>query len=1203
MGNMRSRGSISILLLAWTLASCTSGSVDSPADRSVGPEVRDDAAGIDAPSECPSALVLWEEHGICAPRLDKCENPWELPLVGGGCVAVGPRGCPKLWDPEAKVDCEAGELMEYAGSACPEGFVLSESEVACVPHFSDNCPTGQLPLLGGDCRTVGPEAAEQGRPSFDECPVGNLAMVDGGCAQIGPRACPILWNQEGDVECEAGEVLACPEGWSPSTNSLYCDPGYEVCGEGEIAVIGGGCKQLTTSVEDCPVGLWPEANDDTGATLFVSASSNCAVECGSKEAPYGKIQAALDNAPEDATVLVAKGQYDEGLLITKSVQIHGVCQSHVTISGHTTVPGSAFTEQASIVVTGDHEVGVSGLSVQSGVAGILMTGGAQVSITDVELAGSKSSAVVVESKSEAELERVWVHDTLSGSEGTQEPGLGILVRGGSRLTSFQVLVEGAHGAGINATGDGVTLELRETTVRGTQADADGSGGSGVQIMAGAHATLNDSVIEKNRAFGIALAGGSILEGHDSVIRTTLVDGAGKGGAGVLALDKSEILLRNCVVSENGRFGVLLKGKKATLIGCSIINSGIDSDAQGAGIEATSGEVEIDSCLLLGNLSAGAMFFGQNTDMNTVVEIAGTSILDQRLDSQEDGFGLYVAGGANLSARYSLVEDSTKVGASVDGEWTSMTFDACNVRGTMTDSKDWFGMGIQITGKATFHAANSLVEVNHLAGLYVQDKSTAATLSRSEVRFTKDIDEGGGYGIQVGFGAHMTLDGSVIHRSSSSGILAVSEESRVDILGSEISESGYGSADHVGYAMQLSDKAAAYFIDSRLLENSHGTLLVIDEGTELTVAGSVIEGTLNGLDNLGGYGVISLNRAMARISDSVISEGHGEGIFAQEEGWVEAKRTVIRNCRGRGALANLNSHIALDSVLVDNTVPLANGDFGQGVEIIGGSFGSLDRCAIINSKGVGVVAGHPSTEVILNGSLVRSDGNAPMGENLGIQIQQGASATITGSAIVASGVAGVSTVHDSSSTKLLGSVVYDTMCKNGHTVAWGVAGMLGGDASVEYSKVSANGQIGIGALGAGSLVYANNFAVDSTGRDDSCGASAQGTGDGATALEGATLDLRNGYVVDSARCGAFVQGSTFILLDSILAGNTWYGLAYDGDKAQVSYETSGNHIFGNSLGKPAAYAADISDNPEGFQPAEAPEVQKLGVPAPVPTPGS
>ena len=145
------------LLIAVAVAVVSAcGNTTSPADTV-------DIVSDTGPLECPEGLVLWEEYNVCAPRVDDCENPWELPLIGGGCVAIGPRACPKLWDLEADEECEPGELTQYDGSACREGFVLTDDESACVPYFEENCgPQAQRVMRRG--RTGRPGVVRGGSP-------------------------------------------------------------------------------------------------------------------------------------------------------------------------------------------------------------------------------------------------------------------------------------------------------------------------------------------------------------------------------------------------------------------------------------------------------------------------------------------------------------------------------------------------------------------------------------------------------------------------------------------------------------------------------------------------------------------------------------------------------------------------------------------------------------------------------------------------------------------------------------------------------------------------------------------------------------------------------------------------------------------------------------------------------------------------------
>jgi len=158
--------------------------------------------------------------------------------------------------------------MEYDGSACPGGFVLTEDEAACVPFFAETCGEDEIPVIGGDCQGVGlawegladllPEGIDAQEPYFEECLEGQLALEGGGCVQVGPRACPKLWDPDADVDCEIGDVLECPEGWQESKDGMYCDPGYADCPPGERALVGGGCERVIALPEDCPPGPYPD---------------------------------------------------------------------------------------------------------------------------------------------------------------------------------------------------------------------------------------------------------------------------------------------------------------------------------------------------------------------------------------------------------------------------------------------------------------------------------------------------------------------------------------------------------------------------------------------------------------------------------------------------------------------------------------------------------------------------------------------------------------------------------------------------------------------------------------------------------------------------------------------------------------------------------------------------------------------------------
>ena len=96
-------------MLLLVLVGCSGSDGDSSQD--VQPDDTHDSVGADIIT-CPDGLVFYEEQGVCAPYIPECEA-WEMPTVDGECVVVGPRACPKTWNPDADVDCEPGDLLPW----------------------------------------------------------------------------------------------------------------------------------------------------------------------------------------------------------------------------------------------------------------------------------------------------------------------------------------------------------------------------------------------------------------------------------------------------------------------------------------------------------------------------------------------------------------------------------------------------------------------------------------------------------------------------------------------------------------------------------------------------------------------------------------------------------------------------------------------------------------------------------------------------------------------------------------------------------------------------------------------------------------------------------------------------------------------------------------------------------------------------------
>ncbi|MBM4356105.1 MAG: right-handed parallel beta-helix repeat-containing protein, partial [Deltaproteobacteria bacterium] len=592
--------------------------------------------------ECPAGLVPWPGGG-CAPRVDECANPWELPLIGGGCVAIGPRACPKLWDPEADVDCEPGKLMEYDGNACPEGFVLTEDEVACVPKFDEDCGENQIPLLGGGCRDVGPAVEPPEPPVFDHCASGELALFGGGCVQVGPRACPKLWDPEADMDCEVGDVLPCPDGCIESEDGTYCEPVRDDCGEGERPLLGGGCKRVIPLAADCPAGPFPEAPAGATGTVYVSAGSACTEGCGSAGAPYSSLQAAVEAVPTGGAVLVGPGAYGEGVVVAKSLAIVGLCAAKVELAS--VVEGQPGAWGA---VQGPFEVKLSGVRLAGPGFGLFAAKGSILELDQVEVMQAQGAAVYV-GDATVKGSGLWLHDLLPHAvSGLQ--GHGVVASDGASVVLEESIIDNARAAGVAASGSKTQVELTEVLIRDTQLDDEGKQGHGVLADGGAEVTLDRVVADANRHTQVLCTGADTkLEVKESLIRNGQPDGEGAGGRGISAWDGCEAQVQSSVLRENRKSGVLASGKGAVLTVEGTAVWGTMPPPQGTPAFSASAwdsaRLTVYGCLLAESAGDGAL----SVDPGTELELSGSLVKAiQPLPEGDWGSGVELQLGARLS---------------------------------------------------------------------------------------------------------------------------------------------------------------------------------------------------------------------------------------------------------------------------------------------------------------------------------------------------------------------------------------------------------------------------------------------------------------------------------------------------------------------------------------------------------------------------
>mgnify|MGYP002039701130 CR=1 FL=1 len=191
-------------------------------------------------------------------------------------------------------------------------------------------------------------------------------------------------TSEGETSptCEPGRVMG-PEDTCISVGiqgcvDLFVDPETGLCGpdpalcdEGEIPVASEGCVSLDPP-GGCGEGTWGELALFPG-DVHVDPNTTSEDPDGSRENPWPLIAYALGKVEDGGRIVLAAGEYDEGVILAKSVDLVGRCSSMVEIVGTTT----AFTAAPTGVLSGEFS---STTSAASEMLGGLEVGGGRRNI-------------------------------------------------------------------------------------------------------------------------------------------------------------------------------------------------------------------------------------------------------------------------------------------------------------------------------------------------------------------------------------------------------------------------------------------------------------------------------------------------------------------------------------------------------------------------------------------------------------------------------------------------------------------------------------------------------------------------------------------------------------------------------------------------------------------------------------------------------
>lgn len=380
---------------------------------------------------------------------------------------------------------------DVARWSCPAGWVSSPCG-GCGPAYVLCAPDA-----GGDpaeCR-----AAESASPRADGgVPLHRLADggLGGGWIEPGhPGGPPAAdWLPSGlpdPEEIRAETSWACPEGWTRTPEGV-CNPRLSTtCPVGTAPLPGGACTP--TGVADCPSGDVPVLpSGATGQVIYVRPGVVVSNPTGERDAPFATLGRALEMAPDGAWVLVEAGDLSETVRVSRAVHVVGLCAARTRIFGDGREP----------VV---NAVGV----------------GATLDLRGVALRGGTGG--------------LWASE-------------------GATVEAERVVVERAVRVGVRADGTGTRIALRDTVVRDTRTEADGTYGYGLLARMGATVSAQRTAFYGNTAAGALAATRSTLTLTDVSVLATRDPGGGNSSVSISALEGASLTATRLAASGNAGTG-------------------------------------------------------------------------------------------------------------------------------------------------------------------------------------------------------------------------------------------------------------------------------------------------------------------------------------------------------------------------------------------------------------------------------------------------------------------------------------------------------------------------------------------------------------------------------------------------------------------------------------------------------------------------
>ncbi|MFH2005902.1 MAG: DUF1565 domain-containing protein [bacterium] len=751
-------------------------------------------------SQCPDG---YEQSGpACIPIFDDCPGAAEIPVLGGGCQAVGVTTCATgLFESDGEGGCEPilpdhtcpPGTMEMLGhtecqpvgvTACAAGFE-SDGEGGCnaiLPPGPDPCPPGTIALLGYDtCQPLGDCGTGTWGNLVDDGVTVYVHQTADATGANGTQQAPFLTVGEALAVVAPGGRIAVAAG--DYTERLNLSQEVRLTGRCAELVTIRGQQFMGNPVSPVTINSGGSSSTVRGVTLTGPAEG--LVLSGAQQVVVRQVQ-VLDAS--DVGIEVR----DEAEVLLEQVVVAGCVRHGVYARGGTLeLVESEVRDSRPQPGTGEYGRGIN-VQCSSGES----CGSLQV--TSSVVSGNRAMGMFI-SGVDTEITATLVRDTQPRQNNDQSGrGINAQCSSGGTCGSLRVtasLVSGNRTMGVYASG--VATEITDTVIRDTLPELSSeSMGRGITAQCSSGGPcgslrVSSSLVSGNRDVGI-LAGGVDAEISTTLIRDTLLEESTGSGAGIVAQCDPEggscgsLLVSSCLVSGNRQVGIYVSNVSseisATVVRDTLSGGSTDLESSGSGIVAqcssagSCGSLRVSSSVVSGNRDVGITTIGMEND------VYATVVRDTQPDESNGMYGrgisaqCYFDGGlgpppcGGLRVSFSLVTGNRELGIFTFGVDTEVT--STVVRDTLPEeSSGKYGRGIAIQCDSDVGAcgrlrvADTLVSGNRDVGIFAG--GVGAEITTTVIRGTlPDASNGkGGRGISSQCDVDEDTCGSLLVSSS------------------------------------------------------------------------------------------------------------------------------------------------------------------------------------------------------------------------------------------------------------------------------------------------------------------------------------------------------------------------------------------------------------------------------------------------------